>query len=65
MCVATVGGGLVDQLDMITSQRPLFSRGISIPKEMTQLSVEAFTAGIVEAALEGLGFVRMCLDGGS
>lgn len=30
---------------------------MSVPKEMNQLSVEAFTAGIVEAALDGLGFV--------
>lgn len=30
---------------------------MSVPREMSQLSVEAFTAGIVEAALDGLGFV--------
>ena len=30
---------------------------------MAQLSVEAYAAGIVEGALEGLGFVRtMCLQ---
>lgn len=44
--------------DMISTNDPLFSRGISIPKEMAQLSVEAFAAGIIEGALEGLGFVR-------
>lgn len=65
MCVAPMASDFADQADMITSQRPLFSRGISIPKEMTQLSVEAFTAGIVEAALEGLGFVRTRMDGSS
>lgn len=41
---------------MITTNTPLFSRGMSVPKEMEQLSVEAYTAGIVEGALEGLGF---------
>lgn len=41
---------------MITTNVPLFSRGISVPKEMTQLSVEAYAAGIVEGALDGLGF---------
>ena len=45
-------------LDMISINHPLFSRGISIPKEMSQLSVEAFLAGIVEGALDALGFVR-------
>ncbi|WFD29117.1 Trafficking protein particle complex subunit 31 [Malassezia sp. CBS 17886] len=42
--------------DMISMNEPLLSRGISIPKEMPQLSVEAFTAGIVEGALDSLGF---------
>jgi len=44
--------------DMISSNKPLFASGISVPKDMSQLSIEAFTAGIVEGALEGLGFVR-------
>lgn len=44
--------------DMITTNTPLFARGISVPKDMAQLSVEAYAAGIVEGALEGLGFVR-------
>lgn len=44
--------------DMISTNTPLFARSISVPREMSQLSVEAFTAGIVEAALDGLGFVR-------
>lgn len=47
-----------DLPDMISTNDPFFSRGISIPKEMTQLSLEAFTAGVVEGALDGLGFVR-------
>ncbi|WFC93457.1 Trafficking protein particle complex subunit 31 [Malassezia brasiliensis] len=41
---------------MISTNNPLFTRGISIPKEMAQLSVEAFAAGIVEGALDALGF---------
>lgn len=45
-------------LDMISSNKPLFASGISVPKDMSKLSIEAFTAGIVEGALEGLGFVR-------
>lgn len=47
--------------DMISTNDPLLSRGISIPKEMTQLSVEAYAAGIVEGALDALGFVRASL----
>ncbi|PWN39045.1 TRAPP I complex [Ceraceosorus guamensis] len=40
---------------MISFNAPLFSSKIAVPKEMSQLSVEAFTAGIVEAALDGFG----------
>lgn len=43
--------------DMISTNSPLFAKSMSVPKEMNQLCVEAFTAGIVEAALDGLGFV--------
>lgn len=43
--------------DMISTNTPFFARSMSVPKEMSQLCVEAFTAGIVEAALDGLGFV--------
>lgn len=41
---------------MISTNVPTFSKAISIPKDMSQLSVEAITAGMVEAALDGLGF---------
>lgn len=41
---------------MISTNEPLFSKGISVPKEMAQLSVEAFAAGIVEGAMDALGF---------
>jgi hypothetical protein len=44
---------------MISTNTPLFARSMSVPKEMSQLSVEAFTAGIIEAALDGLGFVSL------
>ncbi|CAO1616213.1 unnamed protein product [Sympodiomycopsis kandeliae] len=41
---------------MISFNTPMYSSGISIPKDMSQLSVEAYTAGIIEAVLDGLGF---------
>lgn len=41
---------------MISTNVPTFSRSICVPKDMSQLSVEAITAGMVEAALDGLGF---------
>lgn len=47
---------------MISTNLPLFAKSMSVPKEMNQLSVEAFTAGIVEAALDGLGFVSQDLE---
>ena len=42
--------------DMISTNVPTFSRSICVPNDMSQLSVEAITAGMVEAALDGLGF---------
>jgi hypothetical protein len=45
-------------LDMIIDNDPLIERHISVPKDMSQLSCSSFTAGIVEAVLDGLGFVR-------
>lgn len=44
--------------DMIIDNDPPITRYISIPKDMSQLSCSALTAGIVEAVLDGLGFVR-------
>lgn len=41
---------------MISTNVPCFSRTICVPNDMSQLSVEAITAGMVEAALDGLGF---------
>jgi hypothetical protein len=42
---------------MIIDNDPLIERYISVPKDMSQLSCSSFTAGIVEAVLDGLGFV--------
>lgn len=42
---------------MIIDNDPSITRYISIPKDMDQLSCSALTAGIVEAVLDGLGFV--------
>lgn len=48
-------------LDMISTNVPTFSNSICVPNDMSQLSVEAITAGMVEAALDGLGFVSSVL----
>ncbi|ETW87631.1 hypothetical protein HETIRDRAFT_307303 [Heterobasidion irregulare TC 32-1] len=41
---------------MIIDNDPIITRNISIPRDMSQLSCSSFTAGIVEAVLDGLGF---------
>jgi len=41
---------------MIIDNDPPITRNISIPRDMSQLSCSALTAGIVEAVLDGLGF---------
>lgn len=46
-------------LDMIIDNDPSIERHISVPRDMSQLSCSSFTAGIVEAVLDGLGFVRL------
>lgn len=43
--------------DMLTMNQPPLTQHISIPKDMSQLSCEAFTAGIVEGVLDGLDVV--------
>ena len=43
--------------DMLTLNQPPLTQHISIPKDMSQLSVEAFTAGIVEGVLDALDVV--------
>jgi len=40
---------------MIIDNDPQITRGVSIPRDMSSLSCSAFAAGIVEAALDGLG----------
>lgn len=45
---------------MIIDNDPPIERHISVPRDMSQLSSSSFTAGIVEAVLDGLGFV--CLS---
>jgi len=45
--------------DMIIDNDPLFERHISVPRDISQLSCSSFTAGIVEAVLDGLNFVRL------
>jgi hypothetical protein len=42
---------------MIIDNDPVITRNISVPRDMSQLSCSSFTAGIVEAVLDGLGFV--------
>ena len=46
------------RIDMIIDNDPPITRFISVPREMDQLSCSSLTAGIVEAVLDGLGFVR-------
>ena len=46
---------------MIIDNDPPIERYISVPRDMSQLSCSSFTAGIVEAVLDGLGFVRCFL----
>lgn len=42
---------------MIIDNDPPITRHISVPRDMSQLSCSALTAGIVEAVLDGLEFV--------
>lgn len=44
---------------MIIDNDPPITRNISVPRDMSQLSCSSFTAGIVEAVLDGLGFVSL------
>lgn len=46
-------------VDMLTMNQPPLTQHISIPKDMSQLSCEAFTAGIVEGVLDGLDVVSL------
>lgn len=65
-CGLKRGGEVVlTEADMITMNQPPLTQHISIPKDMSQLSCEAFTAGIVEGVLDGLDVVSGCHRGGS
>jgi hypothetical protein len=44
---------------MLIDNDPSITRYISIPRDMSSLSCSALTAGIVEAVLDGLGFVSL------
>lgn len=60
LCVLRVAHGSDSPIaDMIIDNDPSITRHISIPKDMGGLSCSAFTAGIVEAVLDGLGFVSL------
>jgi hypothetical protein len=48
---------LLTCVDMLTLNQPPLTQHISVPKDMSQLSCEAFTAGIVEGVLDGLDVV--------
>lgn len=41
---------------MIIDNTPLTNHYISVPKEMSQLSVAAYIAGIIEGVCDGAGF---------
>lgn len=47
---------------MIIDNDPVITRSISVPRDMSQLSCSSFTAGIVEAVLDGLGLVSLTLS---
>lgn len=42
---------------MLTLNQPPLTQHVSVPKDMSQLSVEAYTAGLVEGVLDGLNLV--------
>lgn len=42
---------------MLTSNQPPLTQHISTPRDLSQLSVEAYTAGLVEGVLDGLEIV--------
>lgn len=50
---------LTPPTDMIIDNDPLLERHISVPRDLSTLSCSSFAAGIVEAVLDGLGFVSL------
>ena len=57
LLLAPILSSLNIRVDMIIDNDPPITRNISVPRDMSQLSCSSFTAGIVEAVLDGLGFV--------
>jgi hypothetical protein len=53
---------LIRYVDMIIDNDPPIERHISVPKDFSQLSCSSFTAGIVEAVLDGLCFVSCIIS---
>lgn len=45
---------------MIGDDDMVITRGVEVPKEMSELSCGALVAGIVEAVMDGAGFVSVC-----
>lgn len=45
---------------MIGDDDMVITRGVEVPKEMSDLSCAALVAGIVEAVMDGAGFVSCC-----
>jgi len=46
---------------MVYDNDPLLTRSIEVPDEMSTLSCSAITAGIVEAVMDGWGFVSLAI----
>lgn len=46
---------------MIVDNDPVLGRSVEVPKEMSQLCTGALLAGIVEAVMDGWGFVSRAL----
>jgi hypothetical protein len=46
-------------VDMLSLNVPPLTQHISVPRDLSQLSCEAFSAGVVEGVLEGLDMVSM------
>ncbi|KAI5455529.1 Trafficking protein particle complex subunit 31 [Naganishia albida] len=58
-CFGKAADGLEKSVDgddeyMLTSNQPPLTQHISIPRDLSQLSCEAYTAGLVEGVLDGL-----------
>jgi len=46
-------------IDMLSLNNPPLTQHISVPRDLSQLSCEAYSAGIVEGVLEGLDMVSL------